>query len=253
MTITIKQLTDYLNLFLKPEQWKDYCPNGLQVNAQRPISNIVSGVSVCQDLLDQAIVAGADVVLVHHGFFWRGEDPCLLGIKYRRISTLIKNDLYLLAYHLPLDGNPIVGNNVQLAKKLNITITGEFFCPQGPGLGLMGEFPQAVSGDQLQEHILNCLNRQPLYVRGKSQQIKRIAWCTGAAQDFIDQAIAHEVDAYLTGEVSERTVHISRESGIHFFAAGHHATERYGVKALGEHLSEYFNIEHQFIDIDNPV
>lgn len=254
MTITIKQLVSYLNSLLQPEQWRDYCPNGLQIEGCRSIHKIVTGVSACQELLNQAIIAEADAILVHHGYFWKGEDPCILGIKRKRILTLLNHNLHLLAYHLPLDGHSSLGNNVQLAKQLGIEIVEEFICPQGPGLGLVGELPEAMSGNEFKEHVEHCLQRQPLYIHGQADNaIKRIAWCTGAAQDFIEQAIVCGVDAYLTGEISERTVHIARESGIHFYAAGHHATERYGIKALGEHLSQHFKIDHQFIDIDNPV
>lgn len=254
MSITQNTLLKYLNDLLIPDKWQDYCPNGLQVEGSRIIHKLITGVSACQSLLDEAAKAHADAILVHHGYFWKGEDPCVVGMKRKRLLTLLTHDIALFAYHLPLDAHKEFGNNVQLAKQLAIIITDELAYPNAQfGLGLIGELPKSMTGQELTIHIEHNLQRNPLHIAGQTQAIKRIAWCTGAAQDFIEHAIAAKVDAYLTGEVSERTVHIARENGIHFYAAGHHATERYGVKALGEHLANHFKIEHQFIDINNPV
>ncbi len=246
-------LVDYLKELLHPEQFSDYCPNGLQVVGKAQVSTIVTGVSACQSLLNAACQHNADLVLVHHGYFWKGEDPCITGVKYNRLKTLIENDINLIAYHLPLDAHPEFGNNVQLARVLNFIPEGQVSSGETPALTWYGKLENSMTGHGVAEHIKRHLGRKPLYIEGQSERIERVAWCTGAAQDFIDIAIAHGVDAFITGEVSERTVHTARESGMHFYAAGHHATERYGIKALGEHLAAKFDVDCRFIDIDNPV
>lgn len=251
--IPTQKLLHYLKEQLKPDMFCDYCPNGLQVAGREDIGKIISGVSATQALLDAAVAQNADAILVHHGFFWKGEDPCVVGIKQKRLATLLRNDINLIAYHLPLDVHPKFGNNAQLAKRLGMVQKSEFAKHNSAMLGCIGQLNTVMSGEQLCSHIHETLNRDPFYIPGTSSEIKKIAWCTGAAQDFLEQAAQVGVDAYITGEVSERTVPLARELGIHFYAAGHHATERYGVKALGDHLASQFNLDHQFIDIDNPV
>ena len=247
------ELVSYCDSLLDSPAFQDYCPNGLQVEGTAQIRRLITGVTASQALVDAAVAAGADLLLVHHGYFWRGESAVLTGIKQRRLKTLLLNDLNLMAYHLPLDVHAQLGNNVQLAELMGWQIRGGL----GPGnprsVGLHGELPEALAATDLAGQLAAALRREPLHVAGNDRPIKRIAWCTGAAQGYIDKAIALGVDAYVTGEVSEPTVHAARENGIHFFAAGHHATERYGVKALGQHLAERFGLEHEFIDIDNPV
>lgn len=244
-------LAIYLAKLLNIDAIHDYCPNGLQVEGRDDIRKIVTGVTACQSLLDQALNAGADAVLVHHGYFWKGESSVITGLKKRRLSTLIKHDMNLFAYHLPLDIHLELGNNQQLAKKLQFNVIDQVHID---GLPLLwrGELSTPVSGSEFNAKIANVLERKPLHIVA-DRHISQIAWCTGAAQDFIEHAVALNVDAYLTGEVSERTVHTAREYDIHFFAAGHHATERYGIQALGDHLAQRFDLEHEFIDIENPV
>ncbi|PIE41497.1 MAG: Nif3-like dinuclear metal center hexameric protein [Gammaproteobacteria bacterium] len=242
-----------LKELLQPQFFKDYAPNGLQVEGKADIHRVVSGVTASQALIDQAIESGADALLVHHGYFWKGENPALVGMKYRRIKALIANDINLFAYHLPLDAHPQLGNNVQLAKKLGIEITGPLELGNDRSIGNVGLLSQACSGEQFSRHIAHCLAREPLHIAGSDRPIQRVAWCTGGAQGYIELAIDQGVDAFITGEVSEQTTHLAREHGIHFFAAGHHATERYGAAAVGAWLAEKFKINHQFIDIDNPV
>jgi len=246
-------LVDYCNKLLAAYAFSDYCPNGLQVEGARQVQRIVTGVTASQDLLDAAVAAQADLLLVHHGYFWKGEPAVITGIKQRRLKTLLTNDLNLLAYHLPLDVHPELGNNVQMAKLLGWQITGPLEIGNPRSVGLQGELPAAQSGEQLAQALASALGREPLFIAGHQRPVKRIAWCTGAAQGYIDKAIALGVDAFVTGEVSEPTVHAARENGINFYAAGHHATERYGVQALGEHLAQQFGVEHRFIDMDNPV
>lgn len=244
------ELENYLNQLLDISRFRDYCPNGLQVEGRDRIHKIVTGVTASLELLETAIAYKADTVLVHHGYFWRGEDACITGMKGRRIAMLIKNELNLFAYHLPLDIHPQLGNNAQLAKRLEFVETGRF---GEQDIAIRGELIKAMPLHALSAKISLSLAREPLVVGNSDRTIKKIAWCTGAAQSYFDAAIAQGIDVFITGEISEQTVHAARESGVAFIAAGHHATERYGVQALGEHLAREFGIQHQFVDIDNPV
>ena len=252
-SVSTKQLLNYLDEQLQPQLWRDCCPNGLQVEGCEQIERIVTAVTATQAVLDAAVHCQAQAVLVHHGYFWRGEDPCIRGIKRKRLSTLLAHNLNLIAYHLPLDGHAEWGNNVQLSRLLDLRITGEFAYSKGPALALTGELPSAMTGAEFADYLAQKLQRSPFWLAGSADKIKRIGWSTGAAQDLIEEALTQNVDAYLTGEVCERTTHFSRDSGIYFYAAGHHATERYGVRALGEHLAAQFGIVNQYIEIDNPV
>ena len=246
-------LLRYCNELLDSGSFQDYCPNGLQVEGNPEVRRIVSGVTASQALVDAAVAAEADLLLVHHGYFWRGEAAAVVGIKQRRLKALLQHDINLMAYHLPLDVHAELGNNVQLAKLMGWQISGGLEPHNPRSVGLTGELSESCNGDALAQQLAERLQREPLFIAGHDRPVKRIAWCTGAAQGYIDKAIALGVDAFITGEVSEPTVHAARENGIHFYAAGHHATERYGAKALGEHLAATFGIEHQFIDVDNPV
>ncbi|MDX1693636.1 MAG: Nif3-like dinuclear metal center hexameric protein [Ketobacteraceae bacterium] len=238
---------------LQPEFFKDYAPNGLQVEGRESIEVLVSGVTACQALVDEAVAVGADAIFVHHGYFWKGESPALVGMKQKRVKTLLENNINLFAYHLPLDAHPELGNNAQLARKLGIEMTGPLEVGNPRSVGNEGRLPEACSGEVFARHISDCLGREVLHVAGTDRPVRRVAWCTGGAQGFIEQAVALGVDAYITGEASEQTTHIARECGIHFYAAGHHATERYGANAVGAWLAEKFQVNHRFIDIDNPV
>ncbi len=244
------ELENHLNQLLDITQFRDYCPNGLQVEGRDNIHNIISGVTASMDLLEAAITSNADAILVHHGYFWRGENACLTGIKGRRIAKLMTNKINLFAYHLPLDSHPELGNNTQLGKKLGLMETSRF---GEQNLAVIGEAPQVMTLTALADTISSVLMRKPMIVGDPNKPIRHIAWCTGAAQNFFEEAIQMNIDAFITGEISEQTVHIARESGIAFLSAGHHATERYGVQALGEHIAQKFGVNHQFIDIDNPV
>lgn len=252
MAIALTTLLEEAERFLGAARIADYCPNGLQVEGRPQVRRIVSGVTASQALLDAAVEADADVVLVHHGYFWKGENPCVVGMKQRRLKTLLSNDISLLAYHLPLDLHPQVGNNVQLAEQLEITVEGPLDPENSKVVGLVGSLDEPMSARDFARRVQEVLGREPLLVEG-SQMVRRIGWCTGGGQGYIDQAIAAGVDLYLTGEASEQTVHSARENDISFIAAGHHATERYGVQALGEYLAKRFALEHLFIDCPNPV
>lgn len=251
--ITRQALNTYLDTFLNVENMQDYAPNGLQVEGKSEIARIVTGVSACQVLLDAAVDHNADAIIVHHGYFWRAEKPQLTQMKQRRIKTLLTHDINLFAYHLPLDVHAQVGNNVQLAQLMQWQIVSELASGTTPNIGLVGELAEAMSVTAFAQHLQQQLSREPLTVVGGERLIKTLAWCSGAAQDFIEHAAQAGVDAYVSGEISERTFHAAKELGIHYFAAGHHATERGGIQALGQHLSDKFDVDVQFIDIDNPV
>ena len=247
----LNELEIYLNQLLDTARFHDYCPNGLQVEGRNEIHRLVSGVTASLDLLEAAVAANADVILVHHGYFWRGEDPCLIGMKHRRIAFLMEHNVGLLSYHLPLDAHPEFGNNIQLARRLGLIEKGRF---GEQDIAMHGTLhPEGLDLKALQIVIQRALGREPLVIGNEAKPIRRVAWCTGAAQSYFDEAIRLDVDAFITGEISERTVHAARESAVAFISAGHHATERYGVQALGEHISKKFGIAHRFIDIDNPV
>ena len=244
------ELENHLNQLLDLPRFQDYCPNGLQVEGRHHIHTIISGVTASFDLLQAAITARADAILVHHGYFWRGEDLCITGMKNRRIALLITNQINLFAYHLPLDAHPQFGNNALLGKKLGWIETGRF---GDQNIAVHGELVQATTLGALGEKISRILLRKPMMIGDPHKTIRRIAWCTGAAQNYFEAAIRQGADAFITGEISEQSVHAARESGVAFIAAGHHATERYGVQALGDHIAQNFDIQHQYIDIENPV
>ena len=248
--MNIKELLDYTGQILEVERFRDYCPNGLQVEGRLEVRKIVTGVTASMALLEAAQLADADMILVHHGYFWRNEDPRIIGIKQKRIQFLLQHQLNLAAYHLPLDVHPEFGNNVQLGRLLGIEVEGYAGEQSLVAHGRL-ESPEILG--IFQERLGKLLNRQPILIGDEKKKIRRVAWCTGAAQQYLEKAIELGVDVFISGEISEQTVHLARESGVAYIAAGHHATERYGIQALGRHLAERFDLKHQFIDIDNPV
>jgi dinuclear metal center YbgI/SA1388 family protein len=248
--VRLNELLQYTNTLLESDTFQDYCPNGLQVEGRDAVRKLVSGVTASQALIDAAVEHGADALLVHHGYFWKGEDPCIKGLKGLRIRTLLQNDMSLLAYHLPLDAHPELGNNAGLASALALEVEGRF---TPADIGMYGHIANALDGPALAQRIAGALGREPQYIPAGEHVIRRLGWCSGSAQGYIEEAADLGLDAYISGEISEQTVHLARERGIHYFAAGHHATERFGVQALGEHLAKQFDLEHVFIDIPNPV
>lgn len=252
MSIALTELVAAADELLQPQLFSDYCPNGLQVAGRDTVKRVVSGVTACQALVDAAVERGADAIIVHHGYFWRGEDPCVVGMKKRRLATLLANDISLIAYHLPLDAHPELGNNAQLAKLLGIEVDGGMDSSPRP-VGNVGHLPEPMSARDFATHVGTLLGREPLLEVAGDHPVRSVAWCTGGAQSYIDKAAALGVDVYLSGEVSEPTIHAARELGIHYIAAGHHATERYGAPALAGHLAERFGLQHEFVDIDNPA
>lgn len=253
MAVSIDALLSLANAVMKPEEFSDYCPNGLQVSGSEHVDKIVAGVTASQALIERAIDEQADVLLVHHGFFWKGEDPRIVGLKFKRIKRLIEHNINLIAYHLPLDAHPELGNNAQLAKLLGIEVSGGLESGNPRSVGNIGRLAEPLAAQAFCERVSQVLQREPLLIEAGSHLIETIGWCTGAAQGYIENAAELGMDAYLSGEISEPTTHSAREHGLHYIAAGHHATERYGVKALGEYLAGQLDIHCQFIDVDNPV
>ncbi|WP_322803769.1 Nif3-like dinuclear metal center hexameric protein [Vibrio alfacsensis] len=248
------QLEKILNEKLSPQLIKDYAPNGMQVEGKSEIKRIVTGVTASQALIDRAIEVEADALLVHHGYFWKGEPEPIRGMKGKRIRGLIKNDINLYSYHLPLDIHPELGNNAELARLLNINVEGGLEGhPQS--VAMFGRLKQAMTGAEFAKKIQRVLNREPLHIEPNNADklIETVGWCTGGGQDYIELAAQHGLDAFISGEISERTTYTARELDIHYFSAGHHATERYGIKALGEWLAAEHGLDVEFIDIDNPV
>jgi len=246
----LDKLVAYLDCLLEPAKFRDYCPNGLQVEGRAEVRRIVAGVTACQALLDAAVALEADAVLVHHGYFWRGEDGRITGMRKRRLATLLNNDMSLLAYHLPLDAHPTLGNNAQWAAALGWQALGRF---GEQDIGWFGDLPQSKRLSMVVKDLEAALQRPPLVIGDDTRPIRRLAWCSGGAQGYFEQAIALGVDAFVSGEISEQTVHLARESGVAYLAAGHHATERFGVCALAKQLTDEFGLDCRYIDIDNPA
>jgi len=248
--VNLGKLSHFLSETLQAQKFNDYCPNGLQVEGKLEIKKVVTGVTASMAFLEAAQKANADAVLVHHGYFWRGENPAITGIKKRRIQFLLQHEISLFGYHLPLDAHPDFGNNVMLGRQLGLKNIAWLDDSRMVAMAELAE-PQTLLA--FATELSNKLGRRPQVIGDTKRMVKTVAWCTGAAQSYIEQAIAANIDAYISGEISEQTVHIARESGTAYIAAGHHATERYGIQALGEYLAKNLDLEHEFIDIENPV
>lgn len=244
------EVEQYLSSLLNVERFKDYGPNGLQVQGRDVIKTLVTGVTASLELIEAAIAQRADAILVHHGLFWRGQDGRLTGWLRQRVARLIAHDINLLAYHLPLDAHPVWGNNAQLGLRLGLSCQSTF---GDQDLGFVGSAGTWRSQSQLAQGVEHALGRPVLLLPGDGRTLQRVAWCTGGAQGYFEDAIAAGADAFITGEASEPQAHLARETGVAFLACGHHATERFGVSALGEHLAQHFGLTHLFLDMPNPV
>ena len=245
-----EELRAFLDKELEVARFRDYCPNGLQVEGGAQVRRIVCGVTASQAMIEAAIERQADALLVHHGWFWKSEDGRVTGFRKQRMARLLAHDINLFAYHLPLDAHPVLGNNAQLATRLGWTVEGRFAEQE---IGFFGVSPAPTSAGELVRHVSRTLGRDAQLIGDMERVVKRVAWCSGGAQDYFEDALATGADLFLSGEISEQTVHLARETGMAFLAAGHHATERYGVMALGQHVVARFGIECEFIDIHNPV
>ena len=254
MSISRQTLLTTLNQWLEPDTFQDYAPNGLQVEGTDEINKIITGVTASQALLDAAVRNNADAIVVHHGYFWKGETPCVVGMKHRRLKTLLEHNINLLAYHLPLDAHPQMGNNVGLAQALGLQgiLALQNIAPVG--IVYQGETEVPLSLEQFAERLSQAVERQLVaVVSGGNHQVRKVAICTGGGQGFIEQAADAGMDLFISGEISEQTVHVARERGIHYIAAGHHATERFGARSLGQKLATDLGIDVEFIDIDSPA
>lgn len=246
------ELENALSTLLNKDSIQDYCPNGLQIQGRRDVQKIITGVTASQALIDTAIAQHADAILVHHGYFWKGETPNITHMKQARIKALLSHDINLYAYHLPLDVHPELGNNAQLAQLLGINISG--YLPVKPhGVLMHGRLTTPMSAHAFAQLIDAQLDKAPIILGDTSKTIDTVAWCTGGGQGYLETAAQAGIDAFITGEASEQTTHIANEYGVSFFVAGHHATERYGIKALGEYCARTFDLDVQFVDINNPI
>lgn len=249
MPINRQQLEKYIGQLLDVDRFRDYCPNGLQVEGRDTIACIATAVTASQAAIDAAIACGADALLVHHGFFWKNEASPIVRHKKQRIAALLRNDLSLFAYHLPLDSHPELGNNTRLGELLGLSVTGR---TGEQDMVWLGELAAPCSWPDWQARVSRALGRDVLAIPGATP-VQRVAWCSGGAQSYFHDVATLDVDCFLTGEASEFVTHLARESGVGFVAAGHHATERHGIRALGEHLANQFQLELHHLDIDNPV
>jgi dinuclear metal center YbgI/SA1388 family protein len=251
-TVGRQALLQAFDALLQPQLFKDYGPNGLQVEGKPHIARIVSGVTASRALIDAAIASSADAIFVHHGLFWRGQDGRVTGWMKERLARLLAHDINLFAYHLPLDAHSELGNNAQLGRVLGLVADARF---GEQNLGFSGP-ASFQSGQALADHVAHALRRTVTLVQpegGAARPVRRVAWCTGGAQGYFESAIAAGADAFITGEISEPQAHLAREMGVSFIAAGHHATERYGAPAVAAHVAAQLGLDHEFIDIDNPA
>ena len=250
VVIEREALVSHLQALLEVDRFKDYGPNGLQVEGRPQVSKIVTGVTASLALIDAAIAAGADAIVVHHGLFWRGQDGRVTGWMRQRLGRLLEHNINLLAYHLPLDAHVSLGNNAQWGQRLGLVADGRF---GEQDLGFIGPTPAGLTLDGLTTHIAQTMGREPVVLPGDGRVLRRAAWCSGGAQGHFEQAIAAGADVFLTGEISEPQAHYARETGVAFLACGHHASERYGVQAIGDHLAARMGLAHTFIDVPNPA
>ena len=255
--VATQELAQWLDANLNVAAFKDYCPNGLQVEGKTHITRIVTGVTASEALLQAAVERHADAVIVHHGWFWKNEDPRVRGPKRQRLQLALKHELNVFGFHLPLDAHPEWGNNAQLGLRLGLSprwnADGK---PQlcGPdNLVWLGHTSDGNTVQDIADRIRTTLKREPLVIGDPNARPTKVAWCTGGAQGFMDAAIDAGADLYITGEASEPNYHLARETGVAFIAAGHHATERYGIFALGQAIAAQFDVQVEFIDLDNPI
>ncbi len=252
-TIRLSDLAAYLDHYLDIDRGRDYGPNGLQVEGKEEIRKVVTGVSACHELFVRAREAGADAVMVHHGLFWDGTPRTLTGFRYRRAAELIRSEMSLLAYHLPLDRHPELGNNALACRAFGLTDLEPFGIHEGLTVGFKGRFPESIPATELTGRCRRIYGQEPLAFLSGPDPLRNLGIISGGAQREMYQAIDEGLDAYITGEVSEWVMNVAREAGIHYLAAGHYATERLGIRALGEHVAKKFGVEAEFIDVPNPV
>jgi dinuclear metal center YbgI/SA1388 family protein len=250
---TLQEILQWCNDTLKTQEFKDYAPNGLQIEGNSEVKKILCAVTASQEAIDAAITQQADLLLVHHGYFWKGEAYPITGMRGKRIKALIKNDISLMAYHLPLDSHPILGNNAAIAEILELENIEALDASERHPIGNIGYLKQAISPEAFKEILTERLGFNTIHLNADKESIQKVGFCTGAAQDFISKAAEQDCDAYISGEVSERTYYEAKELDVHYYACGHHATERYGVQRLGQAISEQFNLEYSYFELNNPI
>lgn len=249
----LNEIIQWCNQTLKSHEFKDYAPNGLQIEGKQDVNKILCAVTASQDAIDAAIEQGADLLLVHHGYFWKGEPYPITGMRGKRIKSLIQHDISLVGYHLPLDSHPSLGNNAALAEILGLRDIEPLDSNERYPIGNIGYLNQPMSAAAFKQYCTDRLGFNTIHLPAEKSSIQKVAYCTGAAQDFISKAAERDCDAYISGEVSERTYYEARELNVNYYACGHHATERYGVQRLAKAISEQFNIEYSYFELNNPI
>lgn len=238
---------------LKSHEFKDYAPNGLQIEGKTEVNKILCAVTASQTAIDAAIAQGADLLLVHHGYFWKGEAYPITGMRGKRIKSLIQNDISLVGYHLPLDSHPTLGNNAAIAELLDLIDIRPLDPKEHHPIGNIGYLKQPMSPEAFKDYASACLGFDAIHLAAPKSMIHKLGFCTGGAQDYISKAALQDCDAYISGEVSERTFYEAAELNVHYYACGHHATEKYGVQRLAQAISEQFNIEYSYFELNNPI
>ena len=249
----LNDIINWCNSTLKSSEFKDYAPNGLQIEGAQEVTKILCAVTASQDAIDAAIAQNADLLLVHHGYFWKGEAYPITGMRGKRIKSLIKNDISLVGYHLPLDSHPTLGNNAAIADILELDSIEPLDPNERHPIGNIGYLKTAISPQGFKTLLTDKLGFNAIHLPAEKDLIQKVGFCTGGAQDFIAQAAKMNCDAYISGEVSERTFYEAKELNVHYYACGHHATERYGVQRLAKAISEQFNIEYSYFELNNPI
>ena len=249
----LKEIIQWCDQTLNTHEFKDYAPNGLQIEGKSEVQKILCAVTASQEAIDAAIAQNADLLLVHHGYFWKGEPYPITGMRGKRIKSLIQHDISLVGYHLPLDSHPSLGNNAAIAEYLALENLQALDPSERHPIGNIGFLKQAMSATEFRDYLTARLGFKTIHLSAEKSQIQKVGFCTGAAQDFIGKAAEQGCDAFISGEVSERTYYEAKELGVHYYACGHHATERYGVQRLAKAISEQFNIEYSYFELNNPI
>ena len=249
----LQDIIQWCDQTLKSPEFKDYAPNGLQIEGKTEVRKILAAVTASQDAIDAAIRENADLLLVHHGYFWKGEAYPITGMRGKRIKSLIQHDISLLAYHLPLDSHPSLGNNAAIADLLKLERIEALDPSERHPIGNIGYLNQPMPVEDFKKFVSETLKFDVTHLPADKNMIEKVGFCTGGAQDYIVKAAEQGCDAYISGEVSERTFYEAKELGVHYFACGHHATERYGVQRLGQAISEQFDIEYVYFELNNPI
>ena len=250
---TLADIIQWCDSTLKSHEFKDYAPNGLQIEGKTEVNKIVCAVTASQTAIDAAIAQGADLLLVHHGYFWKGEAYPITGMRGKRIKSLIQHDISLVGYHLPLDSHPTLGNNAAIADLLELQNIEALDPTERHPIGNIGYLKSAMSPEAFKAFVSERLGFDAIHLPSDKSTIQKVGFCTGGAQDYIAKAALQNCDAYISGEVSERTFYEAAELGVHYYACGHHATEKYGVQRLAKAISEQFNIEYSYFELNNPI